>query len=229
MDNQISNAEIKIHEHLEINQGGVTTFVDVNEHFDLFQIVIGRTDNDGKTQFNKQEFFMTEDQMTELTEFFSEVSSKLYRKNSALRIEEFREQLLEQRAAQKDFVDDDTSHVNLSVPSLFRDIMDTAFIKTKCLHSKDYCKRFYATLCNNGLAKGTYETGYSWRGAGGLIADILGVGNYMDWYCSGNEGYIDDEVEEDLKAIGWAVLGDYYDIQSYKPDTQLKLGENDEK
>jgi hypothetical protein len=62
----------------------------------------------------------------------------------------------------------------------------------------------------------------SWRYAGGMIAEIRGEGNYMDYYCSGiwggdwgegavdpqsvSEGHITDEVREDLARLGWHPL-----------------------
>lgn len=76
----------------------------------------------------------------------------------------------------------------------------------------------------------------SWRHAGGIIADMQQKGDYIDWYCSGirnthtmtpeefnnltdeqrsyvkesdafvGEGFVTDEIEEDLKKLGWIVL-----------------------
>lgn len=44
----------------------------------------------------------------------------------------------------------------------------------------------------------------SWRYAGGMIADIRAEGeNYMDFYCSGNEGNVDGEFELDMEQLGW--------------------------
>lgn len=43
----------------------------------------------------------------------------------------------------------------------------------------------------------------SFRGAGGLIAEIRECGDYLDWYCSGLEGCISDEIAEDLAIKGW--------------------------
>ncbi len=46
----------------------------------------------------------------------------------------------------------------------------------------------------------------SWRYAGGMIADLRGLGeDYMDFYCSGGEGLVDPEIEEDLYKLGWMV------------------------
>jgi len=78
----------------------------------------------------------------------------------------------------------------------------------------------------------------SWRHAGGIIADMQQKGDYIDWYCSGirhthtmtaeefnnlseeqqmytkesdayvGEGFVTDEIEKDLKKLGWIVLDD---------------------
>jgi hypothetical protein len=66
----------------------------------------------------------------------------------------------------------------------------------------------------------------SWRGAGGIVAELRGQGeDYMDYYCSGmkgglsydtkdddkyfednryvSEGEVTDEIAEDLNKLGW--------------------------
>ena len=78
----------------------------------------------------------------------------------------------------------------------------------------------------------------SWRHAGGIVADMQEKGDYIDWYCSGirdtrtlsaseiavlteqeqlaykagegyvGEGVVTEEIEEDLKKLGWTVLED---------------------
>jgi len=67
----------------------------------------------------------------------------------------------------------------------------------------------------------------TWRYAGGIIADMLQQGDYIDWYCSGivdgslrdveddavrdrkgyvGEGIITNEVREDLARLGWLTV-----------------------
>jgi hypothetical protein len=60
----------------------------------------------------------------------------------------------------------------------------------------------------------------SWRGAGGIVADMCEKGDYIDWYCSGirdadsddyssgyvGEGCVTDEIREDLKKLGWVAV-----------------------
>lgn len=48
----------------------------------------------------------------------------------------------------------------------------------------------------------------SWRCAGGIIADIRSIHhgfseNYMDFYCSGEEGWVSPLVEKHFERLGW--------------------------
>jgi hypothetical protein len=63
----------------------------------------------------------------------------------------------------------------------------------------------------------------SWRHAGGIVADMLQKGDYIEWYCSGMgeglgngdeggtkgyipEGQVTEEIANDLKTLGWVAI-----------------------
>ena len=81
----------------------------------------------------------------------------------------------------------------------------------KIVEDYDFALEIYAALCNTGWIRqnSTPEdraTFFSWRYAGGVIASIRGNSdsmNYMDFYCSGNEGIVSDLALEYFAEIGW--------------------------
>ena len=109
------------------------------------------------------------------------------------------------------------------------DLRSSEYIAEKC-KVDSYAQNLYAALCNNDFMRNEMwpilkeETwGCSWRYAGGIIADILQRGDYLDWYCSGigdglgngdedgskryvAEGVMTDEIRGDLLSLGWIVL-----------------------
>ena len=93
------------------------------------------------------------------------------------------------------------------------DLRSTPWICDKVKASVDYAKMLYAALCNNEFQKldvmpilTDQRWSCSWRHAGGVIADMLETGDYIDWYCSGNEGLVDDQIQSDLKILKWRVV-----------------------
>jgi predicted DNA binding CopG/RHH family protein len=104
------------------------------------------------------------------------------------------------------------------------DLRTSEFIVEKC-KNRAYAQNIYAALCNNEFIKNDVmpilkEEYWSctWRYAGGIVADLTGEGDYLDWYCSGirhddgeltslyvGEGDVTDEVKEDLFKLGWLV------------------------
>lgn len=214
----------EIHKHLEIEQGDTTITVSVFDVPSTGQLEINfyRTDNTGKLQFNSYKMFLSKEQFKELSYFLSDVQNKVSIKNSHKFLEEIRQEIYAEKERQIDFIESDNDHVNLNTPNLFRDVMDSDTIKNKMRASKSYCKKFYAAMCNTDLYKvgSTGEYGYSWRSAGALVADILGEGDYLNWYCSGYEGFVDDEIADDLNAIGWVAIPMEVD---FPDNTQEKL------
>lgn len=119
--------------------------------------------------------------------------------------------------------------------NLEREILDCQWLCSKVRNNDYYAQNLYAALCNNEFQKKDVFTilaeeawGCSWRHAGGIVADILAKGDYMDWYCSGmgaafsldqdednnhmtskgyvNEGHVTDEIREDIAKLGWKIL-----------------------
>jgi len=81
----------------------------------------------------------------------------------------------------------------------------TELFKNRMINDKEFCKDIWAALSNvEWRNKETNETySCSFRYAGGLISDIIGEGNYLDWYCSGEPGTVTEEIEEALASRGW--------------------------
>jgi len=124
------------------------------------------------------------------------------------------------------------------------DLRSTPWILEKVRGDDAYAQHLYAALCNNEFQKlDTWPllTGQtwacSWRSAGGIVANMLEKGDYIDWYCSGmgnkhmdlaefdnltieqkvlylqyqsyvSEGTVTDEIRDDLHKISWAVVDD---------------------
>ena len=121
------------------------------------------------------------------------------------------------------------------------DLRSTQWICDKAKAREEYAQNIYAALCNNSFIKNEVwpllagETWFcSWRYAGGIVADMRESGDYIDWYCSGikgalneddfgdmtpedieryqwmqknfvGEGHVTDEVRADLLKLGWVV------------------------
>jgi hypothetical protein len=129
----------------------------------------------------------------------------------------------------------------LALRDLEQDIWRDDEILNKIRTRNDYAQNLYAAFCNMRWCPREFFPALrqdpkvdlwsrSWRGAGGLIADWQGQGDYMDWYCSGMggiaalpedlgnedqleaamearkyvpEGTVTEEVELDLNRLGW--------------------------
>lgn len=114
------------------------------------------------------------------------------------------------------------------------DLRTTDWIVAKVRASSSYAQNVYAALCNNEFQRlnvmpilKDQRWSCSWRSAGGIVADLRGEGDYIDWYCSGmrnttigddeskhwadrnyvSEGTVAAEIKEDLRRLGWLVIG----------------------
>ena len=117
--------------------------------------------------------------------------------------------------------------------NLEEDIRACAWMLKKVQDNETYAQNLYAAMCNNVFQpnevwprlRDEYWS-CSWRSAGGIVADLRGQGDYMDWYCSGRklmdydgydeiyenmpreqiEGDVTEEIEQDLDRLGWTVV-----------------------
>lgn len=83
-------------------------------------------------------------------------------------------------------------------------------LSDKMKENVEFSTDVYRALCNMRWQDKSYLTNIyscSWRYAGGLVADIRGGGeNYLDFYCSGNEGAVTNEVKKAMGKLGWKQL-----------------------
>lgn len=107
------------------------------------------------------------------------------------------------------------------------DLRTSEFILNKVRNNDSYAQNLYAAMCNMQFQKLDVLPilkdefwSCSWRHSGGIIANMQMKGDYIDWYCSGigeglgngdvdgskgyvSEGFVTDEIKEDLKTLGW--------------------------
>lgn len=110
-----------------------------------------------------------------------------------------------------------------AVTNMKEDIKNCEWMLAKVRGSESYSQNLYAAICNMRWQKqdvfpilSDEYWSVSWRGAGGLIAELRDGDGYMDWYCSGiqdevnivpgyvKEGVVTDEIREDLHKLGWS-------------------------
>jgi hypothetical protein len=159
----------------------------------------------------------------------------------ALSAEEAEQQLALSKSWQ-DMVKDHESQPEWQQNNMEYDLCSTPWIIEKVRSNNVYAQHLYAAICNNcfqenkvwpALKNQTWSA--SWRSAGGIIADMQGKGDYIDWYCSGikgdaldeeqlslldheqkerylestryvSESVVTEEIRADLFRLGWIVL-----------------------
>jgi hypothetical protein len=109
---------------------------------------------------------------------------------------------------------------------LEEDIRNTPELVAKIKSRDDYAQNLYAAFCNMRWQKtelfpilSDQLWHVSWRSSGGIVAELRGKGDYLDWYCSGmgggdwgegdvtpyyvSESTVTEEILNDLKQLGW--------------------------
>ena len=128
------------------------------------------------------------------------------------------------------------------VDNMEYDLRSTKWICDKAKASEAYAQNLYAAMCNNEFTKNDVwplltdkRWSASWRSAGGIIANMVEEGDYIDWYCSGinnewsdeeyqnaakehqerylyvknnfvSESFVTEEIRNDLLKLGWIVV-----------------------
>ncbi len=125
----------------------------------------------------------------------------------------------------------DDEYENRPENDLEYDLRTTEWILEKARNRDEYAQHIYAALSNMRwqklevfpILKDEFWS-CSWRSAGGIVADMLQKGDYIDWYCSGMggladydtdpkewaertkyvpEGTVTEEIREDFQKLGW--------------------------
>jgi hypothetical protein len=97
-----------------------------------------------------------------------------------------------------------SAEAEVNRPDLERDFGLSPRIR-ELVRSDLFATLLYGALCNTTWrhkATGA-EWHCSWRSAGGIVAELRCEGDYIDWYCSGGEGLVDDQVLGEIEALGW--------------------------
>lgn len=144
-------------------------------------------------------------------------------------------EILERERMWDDMVKKKEAEPKFKENNLEYDLRSTKWICDKAKASEAYAQNIYAALCNQSwqrndvwpLLKGEHYM-CSWRYAGGIVADMVEQGDYIDWYCSGirggdepdvynnaplpgsfvPEGTVTDEIREDFFKLGWIPVND---------------------
>jgi hypothetical protein len=88
-------------------------------------------------------------------------------------------------------------------PDLEADLMASERI-AQLVKNEGFARDLYSALCNTRWFRNEHEWGTTWRSAGGIVAYLRDLNeDYMDFYCSGNEGTVTDEVATELATLGW--------------------------
>lgn len=85
-------------------------------------------------------------------------------------------------------------------------------------------RELYQALCNNqfwplgdqqSLTGSHTQNGYwscSWRTAAHIVLDLYNISNdtsepadYCQWYCSGEEGHVSDQIQQIMSALNWEI------------------------
>lgn len=93
------------------------------------------------------------------------------------------------------------------IPSLETDLLSSRRMTELAQASDLFAGLLYAALCNTEWRH--VQTGARWscsfRDAGDVVASLRGNESYLDWYCWGFEGTVDERVHTECLDLGWVL------------------------
>lgn len=96
----------------------------------------------------------------------------------------------------------------MSQPNFEHDLIRNISLCERVHNDRKFAESLYAALCNNEFHHVELDEPWScsWRYAGEIVANMENRGgNYLDYYCSGNEGHVTDEIHDIFLEMGWTV------------------------
>lgn len=93
----------------------------------------------------------------------------------------------------------------ISLASFIAALDNSSEIRVR-LQDTTFAHYLYSALCNTDLYYQDDPTpvGCTWRRAGEIVATLRDQNeDYLDYYCSGDEGTVHPEIAEVLATIGW--------------------------
>ena len=79
-----------------------------------------------------------------------------------------------------------------------------ALLGDRVRQDEAFACRLWSSLTNTSWRHSSAGTiGYSFRSAGGLVAQLRREGCYLDWYMCGEIGSVDQDIAAILAGVGW--------------------------
>lgn len=105
------------------------------------------------------------------------------------------------------------------------DMRSADWMVAKVRESRVYAQNLYAAMCNNDFQQLEVwpilkddRWSASWRHAGGIVADMRGEGDYIDWYCSGIRNSDDELTPEEFANLTDKQQEYYKEGQGFVPE-----------
>jgi hypothetical protein len=85
---------------------------------------------------------------------------------------------------------------------------DLQSVAERAKSDEAFAQNLYGALCNMRWVHAEAEAPYhcTWRAASGLVAELRGCDDWLEYYCTGGEGTVSPDVADALARLGWTPL-----------------------